>query len=76
MSTGVTFRRSNLEQSKRRIGRRCFPTGLVVHGPQIHLEGANQRASYQLVVADLRGDGAVSPAAQISLRAQICEMGP
>ena len=43
-------------QKKRRVretGRQYFLTRLVVHGPQVHFEGADQYTSYQLVVKDL-----------------------
>lgn len=42
------------------MGRQGFLTRLVVHGPQVHFEGADQYTSYQLVVKDLRREGAVS----------------
>lgn len=47
----------------RDTGRRCFLTRLIVHGPQVYFEGANQYTPYQLVVKDLRRKEAVSPAA-------------
>lgn len=58
----LTSRWGNLEKSKRASRRQGFLTRLVVHSAQVHFEGANQDASYQLVMKDLRSDGAVSPA--------------
>lgn len=57
----LTSRWDKLEKSKRAARRQDFLTRLVVHSAQVHFEGANQDASYQLVMKDLRNDRAVSP---------------
>lgn len=65
----LTSRCGKLEMSKGEMGKQRFLTRLVVHSPQVYFEGTDQYASYQLVVKDLRRDGAVSPAAlDFSLR--------
>lgn len=58
----LTSRCGKLDMSEGEIGRRCLLTRLVVHSPQVDFEGADQYAAYQLVVKNLRRDGAVSPA--------------
>ena len=56
MDKGINELTPRCQKKRRRAretGRQIFLTRLVVHGPQVHFEGADQYTSYQLVVKDL-----------------------